>query len=1108
MHKKIAISRVFVCVLLLLLTASLVVSFVAPSLAYFQTIFTSTGINSAKVELIFDRLNFESENVLNATNEDGTARFDVGAEWGSEKNPYVISAKHHVQNLSVLQNTGFFDKATQAYFLVCTPEGTPVAINCEGMTMAPVGTHANPFTGVIDGAFATSATEVKYTYTPRSSSDTVAEKSYGVSVSTIGNLIVKASTSEPDIGFFGCVGYYGTPTVDPETNDPAVDGYAASIHNLLLADVTVSSVPTLKDSLAAWWAEVKATMQVEEGKEAPEHRHEDFESHHIGIVAGHADFATINNVSVFYTQGVQTFQISGSSYINYYSTTGLIGTLHYVNPTITSSGLLVGDGNSISDSDMVEVGLGGGGAISGTLTGYMLAETLFTEHEKYIAVEDHENIYDVKEMKDRNGAPLFSTVEMTEGTYFNNTEVTYYYFSDSVFTFTMSSSSKSSGSNIDYVQKIWDLGENSTRPSVSGTQDISDWQYTLDQNAKTRYAYKLTAITSAEEIAALNSGSGGYYVIAYHDKGPTDARVDDVLYILPIKNPDTPKGVAQAFAFSEFYESTENNVNTVWDGLEISEVSLPGTEIRFFDYAFLNTSGRTLSDPFSTEYALALYAKRSSTWLSNFSHPTAPEMSNRSTDSNDVSIDGDGTKEALVTNWQFQKDDETGKIAIFATYNFWGFTRRNRGAVAIGFDNGAFTFPFLAQDTSVSGDTIAFSLDNNYLFTIFKLTPNPEVNGTTQLDPSNVEIEPMSMKPAGETLYNFDPSKYAFKNVIGEDGKPTGKYTLAPIASYNLNTGKGTLLTELNHAVKLYEATSKNYQLKLSNTFLGGILGEVFDSNDGGVVEVQVGVTDPPVYATIPAGMLAFNILEASPEKPSYINMIVAINPEQLSPCTVGLWKMPDDDEWSMEFDLSQPDQSFSLPVSHYATSQTASSKYTIPVTQYTPDATDGKYTPVVGDSYVYLNGEVAFVFHTFQVEATGIYYIGSANGPMSVSYFSVSGAAGQGADGTSTSPLGDIDFVYENNGDIITIDKKFSGVQDTTNEDYSYYYPSYHFVVMKRDGTDSDHPSVQTENIWVYRYIDPNDETSPKRYISITGCDDAENKGLTDLYQDSSPPA
>ena len=69
MHKRIAISRVFVCVLLLLLTASLVVSFVAPSLAYFQTIFTSTGINSAKVELIFDRLNFKSENVLNPKNQ-------------------------------------------------------------------------------------------------------------------------------------------------------------------------------------------------------------------------------------------------------------------------------------------------------------------------------------------------------------------------------------------------------------------------------------------------------------------------------------------------------------------------------------------------------------------------------------------------------------------------------------------------------------------------------------------------------------------------------------------------------------------------------------------------------------------------------------------------------------------------------------------------------------------------------------------------------------------------------------------------------------------------------------------------------------------------------
>ena len=121
----------------------------------------------------------------------------------------------------------------------------------------------------------------------------------------------------------------------------------------------------------------------------------------------------------------------------------------------------------------------------------------------------------------------------------------------------------------------------------------------------------------------------------------------------------------------------------------------------------------------------------------------------------------------------------------------------------------------------------------------------------------------------------------------------------------------------------------------------------------------------------------------------------------------------------------------------------------------------------------------------------------------MTVAYFSVSGAAGQGADGTSTSPLGDIDFVYANGDKIVTIDQKFTGMQDPTDENYALYYPSYHFVVMKGEGTTSK-PLVQNESIKIYRYIDPGDsDGGTKRHIKIIGCTNAEAKGLADMYED-----
>lgn len=1126
MHKKIAISRVFVCVLLLLLTASLVVSFVAPSLAYFQTIFTSTGYNSAKVELIFDRLDFTKFTAQQLT-EFG---LDEDAEWGTKANPYVISEKYHVQNLSVLQNNGFFkerkdtsNNPLQSFFRVCNTDGTPVAINCEGMTMAPVGTHANPFTGVIDGALISG--EATYKYTPRSSSDTVAEKSYGVSVSTIGNLIVKASTSEPDIGFFGCVGYHGTVTVDETgANPPQIsNGYAASVQNLLLADVTVSSVPTLKDSLAAWWAQVKATIQVEE---APEHRHEDFESHHIGVVAGHAEFATINNVSVFYTQGVQTFQISGSSYINYYSTTGLIGMLHYVNPTITSGGVLVGDGNSVSDGDMVEGGLGGGGTISGTLTGYMMAENLFVEHENSLKAQgkqpDSDGIYDVKEMVMRNPKykegstnaeekdqykPLFETVTMQEKANLLGdwTPVDYYIFRDSVFTFALSASSKDSenyATKTDYVQKLWVESTN-----INIASNYNDLTLKDDPNGTDYVAYKLSSVTSLTD--------GGYYVLTYHDKGNPDNLADtsdDKLYIFPITD-SVSTGSCTILTPQDFYQ--ENGVTVKFDNNgNLTEFYITDHSLIYYSDAFLydTANKKTISAPQNDKSALAIETTYS--WWTFTPDPPAPILS----DLNPVDDLGFWTTDGQLRSfdWKFvsqTQSDGSLKYAIYLDYYFvGGGSTTTRGCSTLHFDSDRERITFISSDRSTEEGTDFIPY---YDFTIFSVSKN---TSTSSVSGGNISVPAQNFLPSTSST-TFDPSQYVFED------KGNGNYKLSPLANYNLNSGKGTKVTELNHAVKLYKATSYNSQLTLSNTALGNWFGDIFDTNTGGVVISKIGTTD--INYTIPAGMIAFYIDEevTNAQKPSYINIIVAVNPNQTTNGRIGLWNTgvkKDTTQWNTTFDINNPTYYFDLPVSKAATSQN-DKQYTITVSEYyKPDAEQMKdaqgnlmfddkgrpiYTPEQGNRYVYLGGQAALVYHSFEVTEGGIYLLGSGVGPMTVAYFSVSGAAGQGADGTSTSPLGDIDFVYENNGDIITIDKKFNGVQDPTNEDYSYYYPSYHFVVMKRDGTDSDHPSVQTENIWVYRYIDPNDTTSPKRYISITGCDDAENKGLTDLYQDSPPP-
>jgi hypothetical protein len=133
---------------------------------------------------------------------------------------------------------------------------------------------------------------------------------------------------------------------------------------------------------------------------------------------------------------------------------------------------------------------------------------------------------------------------------------------------------------------------------------------------------------------------------------------------------------------------------------------------------------------------------------------------------------------------------------------------------------------------------------------------------------------------------------------------------------------------------------------------------------------------------------------------------------------------------------------------------------------------------------------------------------LGSGKGAMSVAYFSVSGAAGQGADGSSASPLGNIDFVYANGGKIVTVDKKFEGIQDTTAENYDLYYPSYHFVLMLPPKDDKNNTiKIQQEEIKIYRYIGAAGPTGTRRRIKITGYNNAEVKGLADMYEDILEP-
>jgi hypothetical protein len=294
----------------------------------------------------------------------------------------------------------------------------------------------------------------------------------------------------------------------------------------------------------------------------------------------------------------------------------------------------------------------------------------------------------------------------------------------------------------------------------------------------------------------------------------------------------------------------------------------------------------------------------------------------------------------------------------------------------------------------------------------------------------------------------------------------------------------------------------------LSNTIIGDWFGDIFNTNEGGVVIAELGTTG--INYAIPTGSIAFYINKASADDPSEINIIVAVNPNSGAQ-TISLWGPQALDSATSNFSSAQPSQAFALPLSAAAGNTTAQTENFVHLEGYyvADDTTDTGYRYVDEDRYAWLGGEVAFVGCTFSVTEPGVYLIGSSTGPMTVSYFSVTGAAGSGGDGTGGSPLGDIDFVYDNNnGTIITVDKKFEDAHILSGEDVATtYYPSYFYLRLlpKKDKT-----TIPQETLYVRRYVDTTTQkenlTRQRRRWLTYSCNDPDTSHLSllDMYEDN----
>ncbi len=497
-----------ICLLSLLL-GFIIAAFSFVTYAYFSKKEIYDGYISGQVELLFDRLN---EDGLNAYSEAEGITADKNADWGTEANPYVISNARHLYNLSELQNLGYFKRKHLAnntetdlthipYFLICTPDYTPVLVDgSQFRAISPIGNDENPFIGSVKGVTGSPMVTVG-----KNTCDT----------SVIHGISIKGNPKDADAGLFGHIGFLGTPPEDG-TEDTTFLGTPSVVSNMVLSDVTVSVDSSLWDAIESFIVDI--------AKEVGGHRYSytdlydendttvydsvPHENHHIGILAGHVSYSTVEYISVFYSSGdvvaidlsdVTDIDDDGEIDSNYLSAAGIMGFIYNLNPSFDegTGEITAGSGDSIGDLSYSMVG--GGGLQSGSKAGYVLASNMYKAYG-YTAANTPINdgaALNISKATDKDGKSLCHEWIRDNIFGLGTTATGEYYFYDGVFTFALSDEA-------DIIDATWD-GE--VPEFAIGENSDDAWHANTSEGNKSVSAYIKQIKSDADLQAAIDAGT-------------------------------------------------------------------------------------------------------------------------------------------------------------------------------------------------------------------------------------------------------------------------------------------------------------------------------------------------------------------------------------------------------------------------------------------------------------------------------------------------------------------------------------------------------------------------------------------------------------------------
>lgn len=567
-------------ILLLICFLTLVFSLLTAvvSFAYFSKKEIYDGYFSGEVELLFDRLNAEGmtayQTHLNEVYKGTEKKVEVkkDAVWGTEAYPYVISDVRHLYNLSELQRLGFFDKKfisntetpfSIPYFLVCTPEYTPVLIdgtNFKGITS--IGTDEFPFIGSVCGV--------------KSKTQKIEVGEKWCDTSTISNIKVSGNPANADVGLFGYVGYLGEEPGKTEETVQTFTGQISTLSNLVLTDVQVTVKSSLWDKVTAFLEDI--AINATEGhrysftelhNNTNDYNKVPHENHHVGILAGHADYAKIEYISVYYSaDNIVAIDLKDETKLddknkteaNYLSATGILGYIYNINPTFTNNqdgSLTITPGSGDSVGDLSYGTVGGGGLLSGMKSGYVLAAEMWKSYHYVMGVteggeekpvpDDDGTIY-LKDAVDKDGNALCE--EWIRDRLLWGTEATgRYYFYDGVFTFALSSQQ-------DVIEPTWNNDDGKADEFSIGQNSEGAWQtnYSKGNNAVVAYVEKITdngklndAISAGKQIFIMKENEENIFLMSLYKQSTTGSGDFETKYSTP--------GVTQEFGSDDFVRS-------------------------------------------------------------------------------------------------------------------------------------------------------------------------------------------------------------------------------------------------------------------------------------------------------------------------------------------------------------------------------------------------------------------------------------------------------------------------------------------------------------------------------------------------------------------------